>query len=82
LIVDTLKYILDKVLGIKIIINKTRKFYKLRDIIISIDKIKKLGNFLILQGKNRDELLKILDRLDIQRSCLETKSFNMLMMGK
>jgi predicted adenylyl cyclase CyaB len=79
---DTLKYILDKILGTKIVINKIRKFYKLGAITISIDKIKELGNFLILQNEDREELLKILHKLGVDRSCLETKSFDMLMLEK
>jgi adenylate cyclase class IV len=76
------QYILDKILGIKIVINKTRKFYKLDVITISIDKIKELGNFLILQNENHDELLVILDKLGVDRSWLETKSFDILMLEK
>ena len=63
-------------------INKIRKFYKLGAVTISIDKIKELGNFLILQNENPDELLEFLYKLGVDRSCLETKSFDMLMLEK
>lgn len=80
--VNTLKYVLDKVLGTKIIINKTRKFYKLGNVTISIDSIEGLGNFLILQNEDKDELLKLLDKIGVEKSSLETKSFDMLMLEK
>lgn len=76
--VDTLKYILGKVIGVKTAIDKRRKFFRFNSIMISIDKIKELGGFLILQGENKKELLKLLDEFGIDRNSLEKKSFDEL----
>jgi len=80
--VETLRYILDKVLGIKIVIKSKRKFYKLDNVIILIVFISKLGYYLCLQGENEKEIHEIFDKLGIKETCIETKSFDMLMLEK
>ena len=78
--VDTLRYILDRVLGTKVIIRSKRRFYKLGDVIVLIVFIEGLGNYLCLQGENESVLRGILAKLNIGEDSLETKSFDMLVL--
>lgn len=66
-------------------VRKRRKIFKLKNLIVSLDQVENLGNFVEIESrhyKEKDKLFEILEELGIDRKNSTTKSYLELLEGK
>ncbi len=81
---ELLKETLERNLGIKLEVKKTRKEFQVNGKTVLINLIPRLGNYLILWGEKEDkeELMDLLKKLGLSETDLESKPFDELILLK
>ncbi len=87
---EALKDVLSRSLGVKVIVDKHRKLYMLKNTRIHVDMVSELGNFMeletVIRSQTReeamDEHLKVIELLGIRNDDLVEKSYSDLLLAK
>ena len=73
---NELKDVLEKSIGIKVIVNKTREIYFIGNIKFHIDKVQNLGNFIEIEASNMNAVIpeeKLLEQCEYYMNKFEIK---------